>query len=75
MNKTPERRPGLSLWEILQDKPASQLLPFLAHAEQRAKRESDLLMLRAVRDCRAMLEAGELPPPDELPDGNPPRSA
>jgi hypothetical protein len=75
MSKTPEHRPGLWVWKVLADKPDAQRLPFLAHAEQRAKRESDLLMLRAIRDCRAMLEAGELPPADKAPDGSEPPSA
>ena len=68
------KRLGLAVWSSVRNEPPDKRFALLAHLEQRARQELDLQMLRAIRECRAMLEAGELPPPDE-PDDNPPHSA
>ena len=70
-----KKRPGLSIWAALLEKPGPARLSLLAYMEQRARPESDLEMLRAIKDCRAMLEAGELPFPDEAAEEDPPRLA
>jgi len=41
--------------QALEEMPVADRLPFLAHAEQRAKRENDLEILRAIKDYRRMI--------------------
>jgi hypothetical protein len=60
-----KRRPGLSVQLGLEGMPEADQLPFLAHAEQRAKQEGNLEMLRAIKDYRLMLNRPSTKPPED----------
>ena len=50
--------------EVLSDMEPADRLPFLAYAEQRARQDSDLVRLRAIRDYRAMMSKASTEPPE-----------
>jgi hypothetical protein len=71
MKSLPRKKPGQSVWEGMKHHSPERWPALLAYAEQRAKQTADLELLRGIRECRAMLETGELPPPDEADESEP----
>jgi len=60
------RKPGEALQQVLSTMGPSERMPFLAHLEERAKRERNLEMLREAKAYRKLMEASQTstkPPP------------